>query len=290
MEQRVAAVADHGANAGLGCHDRRPCTHDLLGNGTGVIGRVAHGLAGFLERNLEGPEVQFAHGLLVSPRADELGAASVGLVERKVLEVAVHTLVARAGNHALRQLARKHGVFRVVLKDAAREERAMQVEARRVPARDSVRQTLGADSLAHLVEKVLAPRSRSQGLVPVGAALCHVIAVVGTLDLEAVGAIHVDGRRKTNGVDGCGHIRVPREVPHDARLVRVPVNLVEKRVPPGIVVRGAAQVGGHETVLGAGRGLVRGVDQASLDVAEACVRRGVERHEEVVALGELVVD
>ena len=126
----------------------------------------------------------------------------------------------------------------------------MQVEARRVPARDSVRQTLGADSLAHLVEKVLAPRSRSQGLVPVGAALCHVIAVVGTLDLEAVGAIHVDGRRKTNGVDGCGHIRVPREVPHDARLVRVPVNLVEKRVPPGIVVRGAAQVGGHETVLG----------------------------------------
>ena len=113
--------------------------------------------------------------------------------------------------------------------------------------------------------------------------------MVGALHLEAVGTVHVDGRRKANGVDGRGHVRITREVPHNVGLVGVPVDLVEQRVPPGVVVRGATQVGHHKAILCARRGRLGRVDQAALDVAKARIRRGVKGHEEVMVLRELIV-
>ena len=120
MEQVRVDRADHGTNAALVGHDTRRGAHDL---GLACAVRIEIGLrhTRVLDRDLEGAQIELAHGLLVCPVHRVIGAVRLHLVQCEVLEGHKEAVVTRAARNRRSQLARQQRVLGVVLKDTTRE-------------------------------------------------------------------------------------------------------------------------------------------------------------------------
>ena len=208
-EQRLAPAGPYRTNAVVRAHERRPA--EVLHDGS------------------ERLEVGLAERLLGEPRVDAV-AIDVGLpvVEGKVLHVAVHARVTRAGHDVSAGLSHKERVLGVVLVVAAAKGRAVEVRARRIPAGEPALRRLLPAGKPHLPCKLRVPGLREHdGAGKTGPRVGRHEApdLRRTVKLSRLGGLPHRGERGGAGV------RVGHQLLHLGNG-----ELVEKGVPLRVVV------------------------------------------------------
>ena len=217
--------------------------------GLGAGGRAklvvgAHDAVGIsgLDGNLEGLEVDLAHGLLACPghKAACIAAVRLLVVQGKVLEVAVDAVVLDAFDLCGHNLAGKLAVLGDILIVPAAEGAPVGVCTRCIEACDIESVGFLGEEAADFVGKLGVPRAAKDALArELGAGVaCHDV-------VDAVRAIALHECRLVDALCAEGH---PAAVA-DEHLLLIEGHLVEKLVPLGIVVVKSCHVRELEAVL-----------------------------------------
>ena len=248
VHQRVAAARPGAADAVERRHDRLQPRHGHGGNGALVVGDILHLGRGVFHHILEGFEVDLADGLFGRPGALVGGAFDFGVVEGEVLDIGIAALVCRAFYHRGADLAREHGVFRIIFEVAPREGRAVDVQCRAVPAVVAVDDGLFADGVAHLAGELEVPGRGDDHFRAVRAAAGGAEQRREALRPVKVLRAALAQRFHFRRVVGVGSQRLCRQ-----RGVVCLRQLVEEVFPDGFAVADAAHIRKQQPVLRAHR-------------------------------------